>query len=153
MKLTFTGTKLGMTSAQRTTVLIVVRDHVRVGEWTHAIHGCCEKSDRDFHEIAWSLKLARELHPGTEEQRLWAVNHMDTQRDTVFPVPLDANPQLTRNRTMVDRGGILVAAPRQMHEVLRSGTWATIRYARNLGREIVFCWPNGTHETLRKMGC
>lgn len=150
MKLTFTGTKLGMTVAQRTTVLITVRDLLGNGEYTHGIHGCCEKADRDFHDVCWSLMLARELHPGTEEQRLWAVDHMDEQRDMLFPMPLDADPQLTRNRTMVDRGDVLVAAPRQRFEVRRSGTWMTVRYARTAGRIIHFCWPDGTHEVLRQ---
>lgn len=150
MKLTFTGTKLGLTVAQRTTVLITVRDLLGSGEYTHGIHGCCEKADRDFHDVCWSLMLARELHPGTEEQRLWAVEHMDEQRDTVFPVPDTREPQLTRNRWMVERGDVLVAAPRQRHEVQRSGTWMTVRYARAVGRVIHFCWPNGVHEVWRK---
>lgn len=150
MKITFTGTHLGMTVQQRTTVLVVVRDLLSQGEYTHGIHGCCEKADRDFHDIAWSLMLARELHPGTEDQRLWAVDHMDTQRDTVFPVPINAvHPQLLRNHTMVDRGDVLVAAPRQSHEIQRSGTWATIRYARGQGRKIYICWPNGTRTIER----
>ena len=53
-------------------------------------------------------------------------------------VPIDANyvappkPPLDRNRDIVTFGrDLLIAAPLQDFEVLRSGTWATVRFAKS----------------------
>jgi hypothetical protein len=45
----------------------------------------------------------------------------------------------------VDATGWLLAAPRTKTEEQRSGTWATIRYARKLGRQVCLLWPDGLH--------
>ena len=38
----------------------------------------------------------------------------------------------------------LVAAPKEDEEVVRSGTWATVRYARKAGRVVLVVRPDGT---------
>jgi hypothetical protein len=58
-------------------------------------------------------------------------------------VTMDPSDCLSRNREMVERSGLLVAFPGEFHEVLRSGTWATIRHARRRGIPTVFFWPDG----------
>ncbi len=47
-------------------------------------------------------------------------------------------PPLDRNKAMVDLSAVLVACPNGAEEV-RSGTWATIRYARKSRRPILLC--------------
>jgi hypothetical protein len=37
----------------------------------------------------------------------------------------------------------VIAAPMSSAEILRSGTWATIRYARKAGKPVLIIWPNG----------
>lgn len=55
---------------------------------------------------------------------------------------------LKRNHDIVDEGvDGLIAAPNGWVEELRSGTWATVRYARKLKRRIWIIRPDGT---LRK---
>src|SRR6185295_3683952 len=49
---------------------------------------------------------------------------------------------LDRNHDIVDETQMLIAAPKGPEEQ-RSGTWATVRYARKLGRRIVIVWPDG----------
>jgi hypothetical protein len=44
----------------------------------------------------------------------------------------------------VDASQLLVAAPSGTTELRRSGEWATIRYARKLGRAIWLVFPDGT---------
>lgn len=51
---------------------------------------------------------------------------------------------LQRNRLIVERCDVLLACPRLHREEQRSGTWATIRYARMLHRPILIIWPTGT---------
>lgn len=53
-------------------------------------------------------------------------------------------PYLQRNKVIVDRCGVLVAAPGEAQEQLRSGTWSTIRYARRVGRPVIMVLPDGT---------
>jgi hypothetical protein len=66
---------------------------------------------------------------------------------TKAPVPPDANfvavakPPLERNPDIVDWGcDLLVAAPLQMREVVRSGTWSAIRYARKRKIPVEILW-------------
>lgn len=53
-------------------------------------------------------------------------------------------PPLARNRCMVERVGLVVAVPAQEGEVLRSGTWATVRHARRRGRPRILIGPDGS---------
>jgi hypothetical protein len=53
---------------------------------------------------------------------------------------------LVRNRNIVDATDYLLAAPSTQSEILRSGTWATIRYARKLSRPMSIIYPDGTVE-------
>jgi hypothetical protein len=62
----------------------------------------------------------------------------------------DALPALVRNRSVVEAafGGLLIACPKGP-EVWRSGTWATIRYARRRGCVPLIFWPDGTREGVK----
>lgn len=53
-------------------------------------------------------------------------------------------PPLVRNHVMVGETEALIALPDSMTERLRSGTWATMRYARDLGRRVTVFWPDGS---------
>ena len=50
---------------------------------------------------------------------------------------------LARNHDIVDESDILVACPYQAEEVLRSGTWATVRYARKKSKPVILVLPSG----------
>lgn len=49
---------------------------------------------------------------------------------------------LKRNRKIVDACEVLLALPKGTEE-LKSGTWATARYGRKVGRRIIVIWPDG----------
>ena len=49
----------------------------------------------------------------------------------------DSRGPLARNRDIVQASDILIAAPIQDDEVVRSGTWATVRYARAAGIPVI----------------
>jgi predicted Rossmann fold nucleotide-binding protein DprA/Smf involved in DNA uptake len=42
---------------------------------------------------------------------------------------------LVRNRAIVNSSGLLIAAPAG-EEILRSGTWSTVRYARSKDKRV-----------------
>jgi hypothetical protein len=48
-----------------------------------------------------------------------------------------AKDNLTRNRDIVDTASMLIAAPEGNAERLRSGTWATVRYARKAKKKVI----------------
>ena len=136
-KLGFTGTAKGMTRAQKA----VFRALIIQPGWFAAIselhHGDCVGSDAEAH------KFFREDKP-----TVWIVGHppiIDKFRaftDCDFFLPLRS--YIPRDHDIVDSTERLVATPKGFKEEMRSGTWATIRYARRRERELIIIWPDGT---------
>jgi predicted Rossmann fold nucleotide-binding protein DprA/Smf involved in DNA uptake len=55
----------------------------------------------------------------------------------VIAYPATKGHELERNHLIVAACDVLNAAPLQDEEILRSGTWATIRYARKAGKTVI----------------
>jgi hypothetical protein len=53
-------------------------------------------------------------------------------------------PPLVRNEVIERETGLLLAAPGEVIEQHRSGTWSTVRFARKMGRAIWIVRPDGT---------
>lgn len=134
MILSFTGTRRGMKPAQYERVFFAVKQTA----WTRAVHGCCHGSDREFHDLTSSL--AHDLFPSNEEQHQWALQNSFGGRNVIYPIM----PPIERDKKMVDLGNTLIATPGGMQEIVHSGTWTTIRYARRIRRHTIICWPDGT---------
>ena len=132
----FTGTREGLTSAQREALVKVLYRLYSDGSEFH--HGDCVGADEEAHEIAREIGYEIHIHPPSIS-RLRAF----CKGDVVY----SPKPYLERNHDIVDASDILVACPAQSYEVLRSGTWATVRYARRVGKPIVIIYPNGSVET------
>jgi hypothetical protein len=125
----FTGTRVGMTTRQVLEVLRVVRS-VRAKQ---AHHGGCIGADHQFHLIC-------------EATDVWTVVHWSDIAGTHAPVRGDEErpmrPALERNKDIVAACDLLIVAPKQMSEVLRSGTWATYREAGRRGVETLIIYPH-----------
>lgn len=99
---------------------------------TELDHGDCIGGDKDADDIARELGLRITLHPPENPaKRAWC------QGDHTAP----PKPYLDRNRDIVDETDLLVVMPRTKEEELRSGTWATYRYARKVGKPTLILWP------------
>jgi hypothetical protein len=95
-------------------------------------HGDAVGADAEAHDIAIELGCAIVIHPpAIETQRAFM-----TAADVRAP-----KPYLDRNKDIVRETTILVAAPAEAVEQLRSGTWSTVRYARRLGRQVHLLTP------------
>lgn len=126
-----TGSQHGMNLLQERAVGQLLVD--LAAESLH--HGDCVGADAQAHAIAKSMGLHVVGHPPVNESRR-AFTDCDAWRD-----PL---PYLDRNHAIVDEVEALLATPQTMREVLRSGTWATVRYARAAQRELFVVFPNGS---------
>jgi hypothetical protein len=102
-------------------------------EWLH--HGDCIGAD-EFAHGCWRLGTDGKvwLHPPSDPRKR-AFCGADREEKPV--------PYLARNDNIVASVRVLLAAPNSMTENLRSGTWATIRYARKKGIPIYIVLPNG----------
>jgi hypothetical protein len=59
---------------------------------------------------------------------------------------MDPRPYLERDRRIAQECDELLAVPDSWGEVLRSGTWATVRYALTDGKLVTVIWPDGRVE-------
>jgi len=135
-KLGLTGTAKGMTRTQKA----VFRAVITTPGWYAAVsefhHGDCIGSDEEGHkffredrptvQIIGHPPIVNRFRAFTECDREWT--------------PKDYIP---RNHDIVDEIERLVATPKGFKEELRSGTWATLRYARKLGKRFLIIWPDG----------
>lgn len=117
----FTGTRDGMSKAQSDRL----RWRLLMLNPTEFHHGDCIGADDEAACIAQSLGITVIAHPCD-------IAHMRARHPSNFVFP--EAPPLVRNRNIVDCCHLLLVAPRRNQEELRSGTWATWRYARNVGR-------------------
>ena len=127
----FTGTRNGMTEHQKQTLELILRDCTKPASFHH---GGCRGADRQAHCVAFLLTSVV-VYPGDADRyRKWE-QHLDTCELRPW------KPYLERNHDIVDACEILIAAPKSLTEELRSGTWATIRYARKIGRPVIILDP------------
>lgn len=138
MRIGFTGTRQGLTVAQRDELRRLLRNK----NPSHFHHGDCIGADRDAHMLVRQLcrthtpRISIILHPPID----------DSQRAFCFGWDIARAPlqYLERNHAIVDETDELIACP-QGHEELRSGTWATIRYALRVGKPVTIIMPDGSH--------
>lgn len=98
-------------------------------------HGMCAGADRVCHQtIRQMIRNAVIIgHPS---------NLPGTQLDLDCDFTRSPKPPLQRNQDIVLESNFLAAFPLST-EVRRSGTWATIRFARKKSLPLVICYPNG----------
>lgn len=97
-------------------------------------HGDCVGADKEAGELCQALGLPVRKFPSTSATRAW------TDYGELVASPADP---LARNKDIIRDGEIVIATPGKLHEELRSGTWAAIRFARKMAREIWIVWPDG----------
>ena len=144
LHLGFTGTQKGMTEEQREALEdFLDRYHARYREhFTGRCvlhHGDCIGADEEAHHLAMTIGWEVVVHPGYGKDGSPKRAYCDG--DEVR----EPRPYLARNRDIVNECGVLVAAPHG-EEQKRSGTWATVRAARQSGKPVVLVRPDGTVE-------
>ena len=122
-----------MTARQKQTLIQLLHLFVDEGEVSFH-HGDCIGADKQAFDMITELVegVYTVAHPCTlEEQRAY------TKSDRILP----PKPPIARNHDIVDMVSLMIACPRTMKEEVRSGTWATIRYARDVYRPLIILDP------------
>ena len=124
MRIGFTGTRKGISDDQREAVTELLQSLSP----SEAHHGDCIGADAEFHTLCLELNIPIVIHPpNSDKARAFCDGAADTR---------DPKPHLDRNHDIVDACDILIACPDSPIERRRSGTWATIRYARKTGKRV-----------------
>lgn len=133
MKLGFTGTQSGMTTKQRVTFIKALDKMLP----KHFVHGDCIGADAEASELVATLlpDCKRIIYPQTDKSK-----RAFCTGDVIYK-PM---PPLTRNRSIVNLSQVMLAIPRLDHPELRSGTWATVRFAVKQGKKVIIIWPDGS---------
>lgn len=130
----FTGTKDGMRGRQKEEVRFHLLAFFTRG--SEFLHGDCVGSDIEAAVIAAELGYITIAYPGQSGSvtNRYRANH---NSDVIH----NPAPFLERNHIIVDSCHAMLATPKELHEQLRSGTWATIRYARKMKRPLTIIFP------------
>jgi len=128
----FTGTQVGMTNEQKSSLEKYLKISLKYSEYHH---GDCVGADEQFHKILEKLGTDEIIiHPPIKN-----VKRAFCKAKTIL-VPKD---YLDRNKDIVDASEILIAAPKEFDEQLRSGTWSTVRYCKKQKKNAFIIYPNG----------
>lgn len=138
LKMGFTGTQNGMTVPQYDSFWALMKFWAGLSNEYH--HGDCLGSDSEFH--LWLVEHHTQpikfvLHPPSNP-----IKRAFCQYDGLIEIKRERY-YLDRNKDIVIETDLMIATPKEEQEVLRSGTWATIRYARQLHKPTYIIYPSG----------
>jgi hypothetical protein len=131
----FTGTRAVLTDFQQKRLLELLL-FLRSKGGTSFHHGDCIGADAIAHDLA--VRAGFEdivIHPPTDS-RYRAHCHNCPPKGISFRAPA---PYLTRNHHIVDDSTVIIACPKG-DEIQHSGTWSTVRYARE-SRYLYIIYP------------
>lgn len=143
IKIGFTGTQTGMTFKQYESFAVLMDFLSCLADTYH--HGDCIGADEQFH--SWivlydnrPIKIV--VHPPDNPYK---------RAFCTFSGDFEIRPQkpyLERNLDIVTETDLLIATPKEYSEILRSGTWSTIRYCRKQKKPCYIVYPDG--EVVKK---
>lgn len=171
MKLGFTGTRNGMSPAQRIKITEILSS--LLSKITEFHHGCCVGADHKVVDVICNIVSPPVLCTCTPldfECDGCRSNRDRTDQPISAPFSIVAHPPdnissqsfaalwlshrkckpanyLARNRDIVNSSDAVLAAPNvSVDPVKGSGTWYTIRYARERRKPVAIVFPDGTVE-------
>jgi len=133
MILGFTETQKGMSDMQKE----MIRRFLRSELWdvTEVHHGDCIGADADMHSLAEEFDIYTVIHPPSNPSK-----RAFCKGDKV----LTPRAYIRRNHDIVKACDVLIATPWEYEEVMRSGTWATIRNADRTRKTFHIVFTDGS---------
>lgn len=137
----FTGTRFGMTPAQKDAVERLLR-YGQYAKVATVLHGSCQGVDTEAALIAAALDPRPKIValPGPEGPWENPLAVADQRRPP--------KGHFARNRDIVGECDVLVVCPKEDERQPRGGTWYTYDYARKVGRRILLVYPGGDVLTI-----
>lgn len=128
----FTGTRNGMTAAQRAAFRRIVAE-AGPDEFHH---GDCVGADAEAHDDVTEILPAckRVVHPPVDQANRAFMGGDESRQPKTH---------LARNRDIVEESDFLVGASVSDVPLDRGGTWYTIDYAIRRGKTVRVVWPDG----------
>lgn len=132
----FTGTQDGISVPQ----WHLLETLISCIEFSEFHHGDCKGADEQSHNMLWRVGFNNiVIHPpDNPAKRVFIKNVCPSENYLHMP----EKPYLERNKDIVDVSDLLIACP-SGDEVIRSGTWSTVRYARKMNKTIFIIQPSG----------
>jgi len=138
MRVGFTGTRKGCTKEQKETLEYLIKCLRLKYPQLEFHHGDCIGADAEANDIVSKFKsIPIHIHPPIIS------THRANRAGFEIHEPKD---YIIRNHDIVNSSDLLFATPKGFNEETRSGTWATIRYAKKMGKEICIIYPDGRFE-------
>jgi len=147
-------TKIGMTGSRRGMTKVQKDWFAEFAKTYHPIefhHGDCVGADEDGHNIVNIFNYAKiVVHPPIDP-KLRAFCMIDPTRGDEIREEKD---YLDRNKDIVNETELLIAFPN--NDVTHrgpggGGTWATVRYARSVGKKVIVVYKNGNLDILEDL--
>lgn len=130
MKVGMTGNRTGISDSAQMKLF----EFLDANKVIEVHHGDCIGADAVFHDICVDRKIMVVIHPpDVDELRAFRTGD----------ISLPPKKYLARNHNIVKKTDVLIAFPSVKKEVLRSGTWSTIRYAKKINKKVLIIYPDG----------
>jgi hypothetical protein len=136
----FTGTRNGMSVYQKE----AIRRLIRIFRGEGYAHGDCVGGDKEFDDLVLEAidetNLCTTIHvfpPTNPVFRAWCGHETTYSSYLVY----HENDYLVRDRLIVNLSDIMIAAPAG-EEIVRSGTWYTVRYAIRTNKHVFIIYPD-----------
>lgn len=133
IKIGFTGSREGLNENQKTKIIELLNQYTE--HVIYVYHGDCVGADTDFHKLCTdfrknkNIELVITIMPPDK-----AVMREFNKGDIIMP----PKPYLERNTDIVINADIMIGCPLDKNnEVLRSGTWSTIRKAKKMNKTVL----------------
>ncbi len=145
MIVSFCGSQSGMTDFQKKELAERLSDL----NCSELVHGDCIGADREANDIALGVGVKIfHLFPSTlrvKRAYCWEEKEDDNVYNLLgysVAVKIEkVEAPLIRNKKIVDASDTLIACPKEHEHTLRSGTWATIRYAWKRKKNVIVIPP------------
>ena len=138
-RLGFTGTRKGLSIKQEVALNKTLKRLFEMVKEVH--HGDCVGADSSFHHLCFSKGYKIIIHPPTHDKYRAFLKGAEFRRP---------RPYLERNKKIVDETDFIIACPDGYKEILRSGTWSTIRYAKRMNKTVIVIYPDGSDEMYHR---
>jgi hypothetical protein len=127
----FIGTHRAITDYQKDYLEKLVFSYIGMVSEYH--HGACVSADEFLDSVCRKYNIKTVIHPPNDDKGVFYYY----EAEHILP----KKPYLERNHDIVDCCDLFIAMPCEMKEVLRSGVWAAIRYARKTNKQMFIIYP------------